>query len=145
MSAGKLQQKIDKALYGCVQSARLWYDLLVKVLQEDGYSVNPADPCVLNKLVNGKQSTLLIHVDDILCLCREEKAHDDLANLLKAKFEQTKCDKGLILSYLGMTLDFSMQGRVKVSMEGFIEDLIVDCDDNGTRQRRRTVLCLKVN
>ena len=99
---------------------------------EDGYTVNNADPCVLNKLVNNKQSTVLIHVDDIMCLCVEKKAHDDLANLLKRKFKETKYNKGLVLSYLGMTFDFSEKGKIKVSMEGFVEDLIVHCDENGS-------------
>ena len=52
--------KLKKALYGCLQSAKLWFQLLVKELMEFGYVQNPVDPCVLNKTVAGKQSTLLL-------------------------------------------------------------------------------------
>ena len=121
---GELVAKLDKALYGCVQSARLWYDLLVKVLTEDGYVINEQDVCVLNKIVNGKQSTVLIHVDDLLCLCSDPKAHKDLAELLKNRFDETKWVNEKVLSYLGMTLDFSVVGRIRVTMEGFIHDVL---------------------
>ena len=35
------------------------------VLQSKGFSANPMDPCVMNKVVNGKQLTVVIFVDDI--------------------------------------------------------------------------------
>ena len=60
--------KLKKALYGCLQSARLWFELLVKELIGFGYLQNAIDPCVLNRIVDGKQSTLLLHVDDIMVL-----------------------------------------------------------------------------
>ena len=30
-----------------------------------GFEVNPYDPCVANKMVNGKQMTICWHVDDL--------------------------------------------------------------------------------
>ena len=60
--------KLKKALYGCLQSARLWFQMLVKELMANGYVQNVVDPCVLNKTIDGLQSTLLVHVDDIKVL-----------------------------------------------------------------------------
>lgn len=128
---GEMIAKLDKALYGCVQSAKLWYDLLVKVLKEDGYVVNIEDPCVLNKIVYGTQSTILIHVDDLLCLCANAKAHEELAELLKRRFHETKFNSETILSYLGMTLDLSVAGKIKVTMEGFVHDLLAENPSDG--------------
>jgi hypothetical protein len=42
---GKLAVKLKKALYGCVQSSKLWYEKLRDVLLEAGFVVNDHDPC----------------------------------------------------------------------------------------------------
>jgi hypothetical protein len=56
---GKLLVRLDKALYGCLDSAKLWYEKLTSTLRELGYKHNDVDPCVMNKMVNGKQVTLV--------------------------------------------------------------------------------------
>jgi len=53
-SMGRMLTQIDKAMYGLVQSAKLWYNTISGVLEKDGYAPNPMDPCVWNKTVNGK-------------------------------------------------------------------------------------------
>ena len=63
---GTLVVELDKALYGCVEAAKLWYDLLTKQLREYGFEPNPYDPCVLNKTgEDGDQITIVLHVDDL--------------------------------------------------------------------------------
>eukprot|EP00957_Ditylum_brightwellii_P198690 15143924-Ditylum_brightwellii.AAC.1 len=49
--------QLQKALYGCLKSALLFYKRLVQDLQEFGFKINPYDPCVANKTVKGKQMT----------------------------------------------------------------------------------------
>jgi hypothetical protein len=49
---------ITKAIYGPLVSAMLFYNRLVKDLQDIGFELNPYDPCVANKMVNGEQLTL---------------------------------------------------------------------------------------
>ena len=38
--------RVDKALYGLIESAKLWYTTLKKKLDSYGYSMNPKDQCV---------------------------------------------------------------------------------------------------
>jgi hypothetical protein len=59
-----LYLKLLKALYGCVQSALLWYDLFSSTLQGEGFKLNPYDTCVANKTINGKQCTITWYVND---------------------------------------------------------------------------------
>ena len=47
---GSMVAQLDKALYGCVEAAALWYADLRSKLEYDGFVANPYDPCVLNKL-----------------------------------------------------------------------------------------------
>ncbi len=57
--------KLNKALYGCVQSARLFYINLSNTLNSFGFVANPYDKCVFHKVINDVQCTVLIYVDDI--------------------------------------------------------------------------------
>jgi hypothetical protein len=60
-----LYVKLQKALYGCLRSALLFYEKLVRDLTSKGFKISQYGPCVANKLVNGEQFTLTGHVDDI--------------------------------------------------------------------------------
>ena len=42
--------RLKKALYGCVQSAMLWYEELTSTLQEMGLIRNPYDTCSFSRL-----------------------------------------------------------------------------------------------
>ncbi|CAN0452458.1 unnamed protein product, partial [Ectocarpus fasciculatus] len=57
--------KLKRALYGCVQSARLWFEKLRGVLEADGFEANPYDLCTFNKMVDGEQVSVAFHVDDL--------------------------------------------------------------------------------
>ena len=49
-----LYMHIIKAIYGLLVSAMLFHKKLMKDLEGYGFVVNPYDPCVANKMVNGK-------------------------------------------------------------------------------------------
>ena len=61
-----LYVKLEKAVYGMMKSALLFYHKLVADLISLGYTINPYDPCVANKEINGFQMTICWHVDDII-------------------------------------------------------------------------------
>ena len=56
---------LQKALYGCLKRALLFYKKLVGEILEQGFELNPYDPCVANKMINGKHMTITWHVDDL--------------------------------------------------------------------------------
>jgi hypothetical protein len=49
-----LYVKLLNALYGVLKAALLFYKKLVKDLMRIGFKLNLYDPCVANKIVNGK-------------------------------------------------------------------------------------------
>ena len=55
---------MSKALYGMLDLAILYYCKFRKNFLENGYEVNPYDPCVTNKIVNGTQHTVCWHVNE---------------------------------------------------------------------------------
>ena len=123
---GRAYVRLKKALYGCIESAKLWYDELKRSLESWGYVVNQEDRCVFNKLISGVQSTLLLHVDDILCLSASDAAHEELLRLMTDRYKEVHSDAGVRLSFLGMTVDMSVESEARLSMQGFVSDLIRD-------------------
>ena len=53
------------AIYGITKAALLFYQKFVGDLMTIGFELNPYDPCVTNKTINGKQLTLVWSVNDI--------------------------------------------------------------------------------
>ena len=53
------------ALYSIMKAALLFYLKFVKNIKSIGFELNPYDPCVANKIVDGAQLTVVWHVDDL--------------------------------------------------------------------------------
>ena len=51
-----------------------------------------------------------------------------LVEALKSKYNQIGVEVGLKHSYLGMTFDFSVEGQVKVTQEGYVSELVASED-----------------
>ena len=128
---GKVCVRLDRALYGCVQSAILWYRKLLSVLMSAGYTVNEQEPCVLNKRFGPHQSTILLFVDDILLLCCDGTAADELENTLKTAFGEIKRRDGAEVPFLGMNIVFNEDSTVTISMPGYVRDLLVQSETEG--------------
>ena len=124
---GTVIVKLLKALYGCVQSSSVWYDLLTTKLGGIGYIKNTQDSCVFNKLnAEGKQVTVVIHVDDIMITTEGEANLSKEIQLIEEKFGELTITRGKKLSYLGMNFDFTNNNKAIITMEGFTNDLLSD-------------------
>ena len=74
---------ITQAIYGTLVSGMLFYSMLTKALLRYRFELNPYDPCVANKMVNGEQLTICWHVDDLKSSHINPKANDEFGNGLK--------------------------------------------------------------
>ena len=54
-----LYTHILRAIYGLLVSAVLFYRKFRASIEEQGFKVNPYDPCVANKTVHGSQMTIV--------------------------------------------------------------------------------------
>lgn len=121
---GTLWMKIKKALYGCKQSGQLWYKLLTKTLANAGFVANRYDPCIMNKTCNGTQLTVIFHVDDLHVSSVSNELLDRFEKFLHRSFPEVTSRQGPILDYLGMVLDYSIEGECHVAMPGFMDELL---------------------
>ena len=69
--------------YWCKESALQWYKLYSETLMEKGFKLNSYDRCFVNKLVNGKQCTLVWYVGDSNVSHMKSKVVEDLINVLR--------------------------------------------------------------
>ena len=90
-----------------------------------------------NKIVNGKQCTIIWHVDDLKISHVEKNVVEDIIRQLSKKFGKESpltTARGKVLEYVVMTLDYMTKGRVKISMYDSIEKMLMELpsDMNGS-------------
>jgi len=127
-----LYVQLDKALYGCVQSALLWYDLYSSTLKDMGFELNPCDMCVANAIIEGKQCTICWYVDDNKISHVNSKVVDDVIKQIEAKFVKMSQTSGEDHDFLGMNIRFK-RGKVKVGMKKHILKAINNFSEDITR------------
>ena len=137
---GSILVRLNRALYGCIESAKLWYEEIAGTLRSNGFTANPRDLCVFNKDVKGKQFTIVVYVDDLKMTCVDKGAVLAMEQILRKVYGQFRTTQVPIVSYLGMTWDYSETGYVKVSQAGMIQDVVTAREethkDRGTKLAR---------
>ena len=92
-----------------------------------GYQRNEYDWCVMNKIIDNKQCTVLCHVDGL------KTSHVDPAVVSRVlsdvdaeygKISIMAITQGKVHKYLGMTIDYSSPGKVILSMIDYIVKMI---------------------
>ena len=120
----KIAVRLKKALYGCVQSAMLWYKELASTLVSLGFRPNPYDTCSFVRHRQRSIDRILVYVDDLFITSDSKRELDTTAEALKSKYGQVTSKTGLEHDYLGIRWDFRVQGQATLSMEGYVKDVI---------------------
>ena len=121
-----LYGRLNKALYGMLQAALLFYKRLRRWLEDSGFKVNSYDPCVANKMIDGSQITICWHVDDLKVSHKDEDVVTAFAVAMGKEFgSSTTIKRGKVFDYLGMELEFeSCPGSMIVSMIKYLQKVI---------------------
>ncbi len=125
--------KLKKALYGTLKAALLFWQKLTRSLEREGFKINPYDRCVANKIINGKQCTVLWHVDDIKISHVDPAVTEHVLDIMNAEYGKETplvVTRGDVHDYLGMTLDFSQPGKCKIWMKDYIGEILDDLPDD---------------
>ncbi len=114
----QLLVQCQNVLYGTMVASLLYYRKFTKNLMSVGFEINPYDPCVANKIVDGTQMTICFHVDDcklshhssrannnvIDCLCQEYKS------IFEDRLGEITVSRGRVHKCLRMTLGYTVRG-----------------------------------
>ena len=135
---GTITVLLKKALYGCVESAALWYENLHATLRDMGYVRNNCDICVFNRSKGGTQCTVCVHVDDLLITSVSKALISELTQGLRNRYGDISLKHGPLLNYLGMQLDFSHAGEARLTMAGYVNEVLTSCGVAGTARTPAT-------
>jgi hypothetical protein len=99
-----------------------------------GFIINHYDRCVANKIIEGKQMTICFHVDDCKLSHHKKKVMDTMIEYLRQEYESIfeygtgsmTVSRGTIHKYLGMNLDYTVRGQVKITMFDYVEEILTD-------------------
>jgi hypothetical protein len=129
-----LYLKLLKALYGCVKSALLWYELFCGELQAMGFVLNPYDTCVANMTIDGHQCTIAWYVDDTKISHKSSSVVTQVIERIESKFGKMAVTRGKKHVFLGMNMEFHTNGTTTIKMKEYIKEAIADF--GGTIVRR---------
>jgi hypothetical protein len=124
------------ALHGTMVALLLYYKKFVKTLKAKGFKLNPYDPCVANKQVNGEQLTMSFRMDNCKISHLTPKVvaktiewlRSEYKNIFEAGTGQIKVHCGKTHKYLGMSLDFSHPNQCRVTMINCVDEIVVAYD-----------------
>ena len=105
-----LYVRLQKALYGCLKSALLFYKNLVGDLEAYGFKINPYNSCVANNVIGGKQLTVCWPVDDLKISCVDAKEVTKMIQWIESEYGEIHGSHGKIHDYLGIWIDYSIPG-----------------------------------
>ena len=129
-----LYLRLVKALYGCVKSAVLWYELFASTLTKMGFVLNPYDPCVANKLIEGSQCTIVWYVDDNKISHVNPKVVTSIIEGIESRFGKMTVTRGNEHEFLGMDIVFNNDETVTIGMDRYVKEAIADFGEKITRK-----------
>ena len=128
-----LYVQLDRALYGCVKSSILWYELYSTTLTDMGFKLNPYDLCVANSDIDGKQCTICWYVDDNKIRHVKLEVVEDIILKIEDKFGEMMKTYGDEHKFWGMNIKYE-GGKVVISMQKHILKVIDTFLDNINRE-----------
>ena len=118
---------VEKALYGMLQAALLWYEKFRSDLEGIGFKFNPYDPCIANRIVDGKQQTIRFHVDDVMVSHVDPNVNNKFADWLQKMYGSVgdvKVHRGKVHEYLGQNFHFLGNGKLEIEQKDYVKNLI---------------------
>ena len=98
---------LDKAIYGCVKSALLWYDLFTGTIKGMGFELNPYDQCVANRVIDGSTCTIAWYVDNLKISLRDPGDVTNIIERLEERFDKMTITRGKEHTFLGMKVRYN--------------------------------------
>jgi hypothetical protein len=88
---------------------------------------------VANKIIEGKKMTICFHVDDCKLSHRKKKVMDTMIEYIRQEyesiFEDGTGEMTVSRGNLGMTLDYTVHGQVKITMFDYVDKILTAFDN----------------
>ena len=118
--------QLNKALYGTLKAAIIWYKTFTECLEKLGFNLNPHDPCVANMDVDGSQITIVWYVDDTKISHKDPKVVTWVLDKLEERFGKMSITRGPKHTFVGIDFEIKKDGSVKIFTKEYIREAIQD-------------------
>ena len=78
----------------------------------------------MNKVIDGKQYTILFHVDGLKISYKDPRVVDDVITTLQSIFGKVTVSRGAAHTYVDIHLDFSVAGELSASMINYFQSTV---------------------
>ena len=99
-----LYLRLLKALYRCMESALICYDLYSKTLKLQGFLINPYARCIANVTIQDKQCTITWYVDNNKVSHVDEEVNTRVIEKICKHFGNLTVSRGKKHKFLGMDI-----------------------------------------
>lgn len=123
---GGLYMQVNKALYGCIQSAHLWQNQLKAILNDLGLDANPYDECLMTSGTGPGSVMIAYHSDDLIMSCSNEKIGDAFVKEFGLRIK-IKSHKGNEINYLGLHISITPDSAL-INQIPYIKSITNDID-----------------
>jgi hypothetical protein len=136
--------RLDKALYGLVNSPRLWYQHLSKTLKSMSFAQSASDPCLWVRPSNGSSgpsAAIAIFVDDCAIAAPADEV-DSIKAQLTARYSMT--DGGPVSWFLGVRVTRT-PSSISLSQSATIQALLSEYSMADSRSVSTPADCVLTN
>jgi hypothetical protein len=121
-----LYVRLIKALYGCVKSALLWYELFAQNLKDMGFALNPYDPCIANCTIDAKQCTIAWYVHNMKVSHVNPDVVTRIIQKLEQHFDKMTVTRGQEHVFLVMHIRYTNENTAVITLKDYLEEAIVE-------------------
>ena len=98
-----------------------------------GFTLTKYDPCVANKMINGKQCTICWYVDDTKISHIDPKMVTSIITKIEERFGKMVVTRGRKHNFVGMDVEFVENGTVRMMMKDYIIEYFEAFDEPITK------------
>ena len=121
--------EILQAIYGCIESVLRWYELYSETFIKEGFEINPYDKCVANKVINGKQCTIVWYIDDNKVSHVDKNVVTEVIELMKRHFGDLVVTRGKKHNFLGMDISITEDKNIEIGMKDQLNEAVASFEE----------------
>ena len=95
-----------------------------ETLVKEGFTINSYDKCVANKVIDGKQCTIVWYMDDEKVLHNDPEVVTQVIDLMKSYFWDLTVTRGNKHRFLGMNVTINSQKSIEIEMKDQLQEAI---------------------
>lgn len=117
--------EINRALYGLIEASLAWYENILETLLNMGFVQSLSDPCVLHNYSNGNRSSIILYVDDLLILAKNQHETETIIRQLRDRYTELKHvtpDENNEIDYLNIQIQQTENG-IRLHQTKYIKNM----------------------